>query len=334
MAYFDLTELIDDKVNQNGVNAITGTVLNAVLIRMVEDLGAGMKFMGVVTPTSIPPTEDFPKFCIAFKSGHYINFGIQSQAAFLNGFAVLFDINGDNTWQISIWQMPANAAAVPFVVDAVVKNNELRGDTILYVSEASRTQSRSSFTVKQTNTSGDDLGVVAVYSGAAENDEIKSYDLSIANTDSTLSISVNWSAVPSGETVNFEYSEPIPTSAYSKQLPSVNIVEPVPLIAIAVDYVGSEYYYAIKTQKNFDAGIDEYLTRTDISNLLKKTSIHIKLSSNYLQPKTSSVFHLCEVSNGKFSYKTLEYHHNSSGVQGIPDGTELWKEFTRYEVSI
>ncbi len=77
-SYNELLALIDAYINQNGVQAITGQVLNGVLRAMVDQLGRGYSIMGVADPTTDPGTPDGPETWFASVPGTYTNFdGIQ-----------------------------------------------------------------------------------------------------------------------------------------------------------------------------------------------------------------------------------------------------------------
>ncbi len=77
-SYNELLALIDAYINQNGVQAITGQVLNGVLRAMVDQLGRGYSIMGAADPTTDPGTPDGPETWFASVPGTYTNFdGIQ-----------------------------------------------------------------------------------------------------------------------------------------------------------------------------------------------------------------------------------------------------------------
>ena len=75
--YNSLKTTIDANIKQNGVQAITGQILNSVLNAMVNTLGAGYQFAGVATldPATDPGTPDAQVFYIANGKGTYTNFG-------------------------------------------------------------------------------------------------------------------------------------------------------------------------------------------------------------------------------------------------------------------
>lgn len=73
--YNSLKTTINANVKQNGVQAITGQILNAVLNAMVNTLGAGYQFAGVATTATNPGSPDAKVFYIANGKGTYTNFG-------------------------------------------------------------------------------------------------------------------------------------------------------------------------------------------------------------------------------------------------------------------
>lgn len=73
--YNSLKTTIDANIKQNGVQAITGQILNSVLNAMVTTLGAGYQFAGVATTATNPGSPDAKVFYIANGKGTYTNFG-------------------------------------------------------------------------------------------------------------------------------------------------------------------------------------------------------------------------------------------------------------------
>ena len=77
-SYNELNALIDAYINRNGVQAITGQILNGVLKAMVEQLGRGYTIMGAATPEADPGTPDGPECYFASETGTYTDFdGLQ-----------------------------------------------------------------------------------------------------------------------------------------------------------------------------------------------------------------------------------------------------------------
>jgi len=76
--YATLISSIQDNIKQNGTNAITGDLLQQVLLSMITSLGAEYQFGGVakLTPTpTVPGTPDYKVAYIASEPGTYSNFG-------------------------------------------------------------------------------------------------------------------------------------------------------------------------------------------------------------------------------------------------------------------
>lgn len=73
--YQSLKAAINAVIKANGNKEITGTVLNEVLLAMVNSLGAGYQFAGVATPSTNPGTPDQKVFYIALQAGTYTSFG-------------------------------------------------------------------------------------------------------------------------------------------------------------------------------------------------------------------------------------------------------------------
>ena len=74
-SYDELITLIDSCINRNGVQAITGQVLNGVLKAMVNQLGAGYALGGVAHPSDDPGLPEEPVCYFASEVGTYTDFG-------------------------------------------------------------------------------------------------------------------------------------------------------------------------------------------------------------------------------------------------------------------
>ena len=90
--YATLISSIEDNIKQNGANAITGDLLQQVLLSMITYLGAGYQFGGVakLTPTPTDPgTPDYKVAYIASEPGVYSNFGgivlVSGEVAIIKG---------------------------------------------------------------------------------------------------------------------------------------------------------------------------------------------------------------------------------------------------------
>lgn len=98
--YQSLKAAINAVIKANGNKEITGTVLNEVLLAMVNSLGAGYQFAGVATPDTNPGTPDQKVFYIASQAGTYTNFG---GAVVSDGIAI-FKWNG--MWTTETLDLP------------------------------------------------------------------------------------------------------------------------------------------------------------------------------------------------------------------------------------
>ena len=74
-SYNELKALIDAYIYPNGVQAITGQILNGVLKAIVDQVGAGYNLMGVAQPSDDPGTPDAPSTWFAYEAGTYTDFG-------------------------------------------------------------------------------------------------------------------------------------------------------------------------------------------------------------------------------------------------------------------
>ena len=93
--YSNLKAAINEVIKANGVGAITGDVLNQVLMAMVNSLGDGYIFMGAATPSTNPGSPDQNVFYLAYEGGTYTNFGA---LAVTQGFNIL-KLTG-STWSV------------------------------------------------------------------------------------------------------------------------------------------------------------------------------------------------------------------------------------------
>lgn len=73
--YSNLSATINAQIRANGVQAITGPVLNAVLTAMVNVLGDGYRLNGVAVPADNPGSPDNRVAYLAAQDGTYTNFG-------------------------------------------------------------------------------------------------------------------------------------------------------------------------------------------------------------------------------------------------------------------
>ena len=108
MAYNALNNLIDAYIYPNGVQAITGSILNNVLKAMVSQLGGGYNLMGVAAPASYPAVNDEPQAFFAATAGTYTNFGGIVLAA---GEVAVLLTSGNGSWsKQTIYNVPTGTA--------------------------------------------------------------------------------------------------------------------------------------------------------------------------------------------------------------------------------
>ena len=102
MAYNALNNLIDAYIYANGVQAITGQILNGVLKQMVAQLGSGYHLMGVATPSTQPDTVDYSMAYFAATAGEYTAFGGITLAA---GEVAVLLTSGNGGWSKNTFYM-------------------------------------------------------------------------------------------------------------------------------------------------------------------------------------------------------------------------------------
>ena len=93
MNYSELKTLINAYINKNGVQAITGQILNGVLNAMVDQLGKDYSLVGVATPTTDPGIPEAPQAWFASEPGVYIHFD-----GIVVGTAEIALLNYDGGW--------------------------------------------------------------------------------------------------------------------------------------------------------------------------------------------------------------------------------------------
>lgn len=72
--YAQLKKAIAEVIKTNGVQAITGDVLQSVLLTAISTIGKYAQFGGVATPETNPQTPDQNVFYLATERGVYPNF--------------------------------------------------------------------------------------------------------------------------------------------------------------------------------------------------------------------------------------------------------------------
>lgn len=73
--YATLKAAIQAVIYENGNQEITGSVMQATLLAMVNSLGANYQYAGIATPSTNPGTPDQNVFYLASTAGTYVNFG-------------------------------------------------------------------------------------------------------------------------------------------------------------------------------------------------------------------------------------------------------------------
>lgn len=73
--YATLKSAIQDVIYENGNQEITGSVMQATLLAMVNSLGANYQYAGIATPSTNPDNPDQNVFYLASTAGTYVNFG-------------------------------------------------------------------------------------------------------------------------------------------------------------------------------------------------------------------------------------------------------------------
>lgn len=85
--YATLKAAIQAVIYENGNQEITGSVMQATLLAMVNSLGANYQYAGIATPSTNPGTPDQNVFYLASTAGTYVNFGnivlAENEVAFL-----------------------------------------------------------------------------------------------------------------------------------------------------------------------------------------------------------------------------------------------------------
>ena len=114
--YNSLKTTIDANIKQNGVQAITGQILNSVLNAMVTTLGTGYQFAGVATIATNPGTPDAKVFYIANGKGVYTNFG----GININEDGVFLLVYNDTWTKLLAASLADSSVTTPKIADASV----------------------------------------------------------------------------------------------------------------------------------------------------------------------------------------------------------------------
>ena len=95
MAYDQIKESIKAVIKENGNYEITGNVLQAVLLSMVDKLGPEYQFLGIATKSTVPVVVEGNSFYITTEVGTYTNFKNSGNTAItVNRLGILKSTNG------------------------------------------------------------------------------------------------------------------------------------------------------------------------------------------------------------------------------------------------
>ena len=95
MAYDQIKESIKAVIKENGNYEITGNVLQAVLLSMVDTLGPEYQFLGIATKSTVPVVVEGNSFYITTEVGTYTNFKNSGNTAItVNRIGILTSTNG------------------------------------------------------------------------------------------------------------------------------------------------------------------------------------------------------------------------------------------------
>ena len=95
MAYDQIKESIKAVIKENGNYEITGNVLQAVLLSMVDTLGPEYQFLGIATKSTVPVVVEGNSFYITAEVGTYTNFKNSGNTAItVNRLGILKSTNG------------------------------------------------------------------------------------------------------------------------------------------------------------------------------------------------------------------------------------------------
>lgn len=101
MAYDQIKESIKAVIKENGNYEITGNVLKAVLLSMVDTLGPEYQFLGIATKSTVPVVVEGNSFYITTEVGTYTNFKNSGNTAItVNRLGILTSTNG-TAWNVT-----------------------------------------------------------------------------------------------------------------------------------------------------------------------------------------------------------------------------------------
>lgn len=209
--YNQIIAQINDYVKANANNEITGNGLNTILLSMLNALGTGMSFCGIAEPATIPVSNEYPKFYIAFTPGNYSHF-LNNPPTFTSGFAIIQDDSGSNTWSMTV--KPFNNKVDTFLVDAKIEDSLYQSTDYFYIKNASRNNNTCTFDVYKTNADNTSEQLVATFSQANLLSGYKTHKVTTAN-NTIFNVAVNWDKVEIGTRVEYTYNDTsFPITAY------------------------------------------------------------------------------------------------------------------------
>ena len=95
MAYDQIKDSIKAVIKENGNYEITGNVLQAVLLSMVDTLGPEFQFLGIATKSTVPVVVEGNSFYITTEVGTYTNFKNSGNTTItVNRLGILTSTNG------------------------------------------------------------------------------------------------------------------------------------------------------------------------------------------------------------------------------------------------
>lgn len=219
--YDTLLNEINSYIRTNANNEITGIDLNYILTSMLQALGTGMRFYGIAAPSMRPVNDEYPKFYIAFTPGTYSNFNIALPVRFTSGFAILYDTQGNNTWQMSV--KAAETSKESFVIDAQVRRSNFGTNTKFYVKNVTRSNQNCSFDVQAFNEDAQTEQLVATFTQAGLLSGYVTHKI-VLESGLSIIVSANWDVLEVNDTVTYNIEDTkFPTTAYVETPADINI---------------------------------------------------------------------------------------------------------------
>lgn len=111
-----LKALINSGITSNGVQAITGSILNNGLQSMITALGLGARYMGMATPGMAAPSTENAVFYLSVTPGTYTNLsGRVLSAGYLGVFTNINTVGAGagTTWNLHAFKFSTDAPVIP-----------------------------------------------------------------------------------------------------------------------------------------------------------------------------------------------------------------------------